>query len=141
MLRAHLALLINIHQNTSVRRSQTVNVIDETLNIQASADDLEEGKIVVRIMENDVVMYKNIRRMMENMSIPQLHKYQLGLGSATTRTAQQKRMAYRYTKTVIKHSEKHITFVDGSINMKDNPETKPNRKEQKRTMEDAVESW
>ena len=71
------------------------------------------------------ITFTNIRHLMENMTLPELHHYEIGLGSATTRTVAQKKLANEYTNRLIEKAEANIIFVDGSIQSgKDNRQTK-----------------
>ena len=61
-----------------------------------------------------------MRGTLEKMTLPSLQHYNIGLGTASTRTNKQKELAKQYTKKIINESSDHIIFVDGSINAKDN---------------------
>ena len=53
--------------------------------------------------------------------MPKMQYYDVGLGSAFTRTQIQKKLAKNYTKAIVEQAYDNIIFVDGSINTKDNP--------------------
>eukprot|EP01083_Nonionella_stella_P229735 812806_1 len=65
--------------------------------------DLREGHIVCRMVNpiTNTIQIKNIRDLIESMSLPNIEKYNVGLGAATTRTMKQKRMAQLYTDKVL----------------------------------------
>ena len=128
MLRAHLIAFINIYQNTTKFRGE-VTKIKSTQNKRSiiykiASEDLQNGRILVRrLIKENRYQYMNIRHLIEELSIPQLKEYQIGLGSATTRTANQKILANKYTRSIIRKAKNIIVFTDGSINHKDNPMT------------------
>ena len=77
--------------------------------------DLKQGKILVRQTDNKRTNLTNIRHLLENMTITDLGKYNIGLGAATTRTTQQKNKAKLLTQQIIKKIKTNIIVVDGSI--------------------------
>ena len=60
---------------------------------------------------------KNIRNWLDSLMLPELEKYQIGLGSASTRTAAQKRRAIAYTNQIIAKipCNAFIIFTDESV--------------------------
>ena len=82
----------------------------------------------MRRKKGDKIEYTNIRHLIDNMEIKELVKYNIGIGAATNRTAQQQELAQKYTNKIIQNSSNHIIFVDGSINIKDDPRTTQQRK-------------
>ena len=62
------------------------------------------------------------------MTIPQLQKHKLGLGTAGTRTQKQQQLAKIYTEKIINQASNNIIFVDGSMNTKDNKTPKQMQK-------------
>ena len=86
-------------------------------------EDLKQGKIIVRTQKEGTTTYKNIRNTLEKLELPQLLQYKIGIGTAFTRTAQQKELARRYTDAIIKNATDNMILVDGSINTKDNPKS------------------
>ena len=115
MLLAHTVLLIQATQLgiTKPEDTETVRIGELVIYKQ----DLRRGKIVVRTADekNEQTGFTNIRHMIENMTLPELHNYEIGLGSATTRTSKQKLLARKYTNKVIQQASDHIIFTDGSI--------------------------
>ena len=131
ILRSHLALLINIHQNTTIWPDNITTIIDEDDNeFHIAAEDLEAGRIVVRTIQDNQIIYSNIRYLIDSLSIPDLKRYKIGLGSASTRTVMQKRLANLYAAEVVRSAAKNKIYTDGSVNTKDNPMS---IQEQKRT--------
>ena len=89
---------------------------DTVLNVVSK--DIREGKIVVRCVEGKTVSYRNIREDIKNIPIKDLQNYNLGFGSATTRTSKQKLLANHYTNEIIRQAEGTIICTDGSISHK-----------------------
>lgn len=112
MLIAHTLLLIQITQNRLKLPPNPEFVKIENTNILLQ--DLQQGKIIARTKtETNKLTILNMRNQIERMTIP--YHYNLGLGSATTRTTKQKRLANQYTKRIIDESDNNIIFVDGSV--------------------------
>ena len=117
---AHLHLLINIYTNNM---KQTKNWKKLPNGEIVAKKDLSQGKIVVRTLNKGEIHYTNIRNTIEKLETPQLLNYNIGIGTASTRTTKQKELAKQYTKTILDNAADNIILVDGSINTKDN--TKP----------------
>ena len=117
MMIAHLYLLINVFTNRIYEPEKWTQLPDNTT---LATEDLEAGKIVTRVNSKGITHYMNIREKLEQMTIPQLQNYNIGLGAAGTRTRKQKELAKIYTEKIINQASNNIIFVDGSINTKDN---------------------
>ena len=114
MLISHTILLIQA-THLGIPTPKELN-ITEIKGHKIVTEDLEQGKIVVRaIGENNKLIYINIRHLIESLDIPQLEQYNIGLGSASTRTEAQKRLANKYIQKVIKESDALLILPDGSI--------------------------
>ena len=121
MLIAHTILLIQIIQE-GIPIPQTSNT-NSFNNLGLYKEDLARGKIIVRARNtNNELEYINIRKWIDSLELPQLHQYNIGLGSASTRTEKQKQMAQQYTQTnkMIREAPTNIIFVDGSIHPRSN---------------------
>ena len=115
MLLAHTILLIQATQLgiPTPEDAETVRVGE----LEIYKQDLKQGKIVIRRKdERGKTAFTNIRHLIENMTLPELHCYEIGLGSATTRTQSQKVLAKQYTNRIIQEADNQIIFTDGSIN-------------------------
>ena len=58
-------------------------------NLDVATEDIQKGKIVVRIKCKQQIQYLNIRHLINALSTPEMHRYEIGLGIATTRTKKQ----------------------------------------------------
>ena len=121
IMHSHLHLLSNINIDKKKQiETDYIRIINKQTNRnhKLNKDDINKGKIVVRELINDTVQIKNIRYLLENLSMTDLEQYNVGLGSASTRTKTQKKLAQKYTVTVINAINTWIIFSDGSINNK-----------------------
>ena len=75
---AHIYLLINIFPNKIYEPKNWTQMPDNTM---LATEDLEAGEIVVRTKVNNRVQCMNIRDKLEQMTIPQLQNYEIGLGA------------------------------------------------------------
>ena len=125
---AHLYLVINIFSNNINKPNQWIQL---TNGLNIAKEDIEQGKIIVRSNENNTIQYTNIRKNIENLSIPQAYHYNIGLGAANNRTNTQIIMAKKYTQYILNHSANHIILVDASINTKDDERTAKQQKIEK----------
>ena len=128
MMVAHLHLLINIFTNTI---KQPDNWTELPGNLKVATEDLEQGKIIVRTEHNNKIHYTNIRKQIENLTVPQLKNYNIGLGAANTRTANQTKLAKKYTQQILDRATDHIILVDASINNQDDTRTPIQKKIEK----------
>ena len=123
MLIAHTLILIQVCSHRGI----PIPIDEETIHIndlEIFHNDLKQGKIVARIItEEGYISIRNIREYIESLEISQLEKYDIGLGSASTRTAKQKELAERYIHKLIEIAGDRIIFPDGSI--KPGPNNKP----------------
>ena len=130
MLTAHLLLLIQ----TAKKNIPTTNDnFTEVKEMHIYTDDLEKGKIVARTKAHigAPIRYRNIRDTIDSLSIPQLIQYNVGMGSATSRTKNQKIVADMYTKRIIQAAYDFIIFTDGSIDTKNDKRPKEIQKASK----------
>ena len=119
MLASHLILLIRTF--CTITKPEEYTRI-ETENIEIATEDIHKGKIVARTKNDEgELYYKNIRPILNQLSMPEMQHYEIGLGSATTRTLTQQKLANKHTKTIVEQAYDNVIFVDGSINSKDNP--------------------
>ena len=123
MMVAHMYLLINTFTNTIKQPQEWIQLLNKTI---IAREDMTQGKIVVRIAQNNVICYTNMKEDIENMSIPQLQNYNLGLGTASNGTTKQQKLAKQCTQKVIKTND--IISVDASMNSQADPRTQIKRK-------------
>ena len=129
MLVAHIFLLINTYTNCITIPKEWITLPN---NSTIAKEDLQQGKIVVRTMViNDKMGYINIREYIETMTLPQLEYYNIGLGTAATRTSKQKKLARKYIEKILDTSADNLIIVDGAINTKDNPKPTKQQKIEK----------
>ena len=108
---AHLYLLINIFTNDIKKVEKWTELpVGEIV----AKKDINQGKILVRTLKEGKTCYTNIRDTLEKLKIPQLLQYNVGIGTATTRTTKQKELAKQYTKTILGNATDNIILVDGS---------------------------
>ena len=128
MLLSHLILLINTIKHQIPPITNTIQIANSPYEI--AQDDIQRGKIVTRTITNTGdIQYRNIRNLIETLTIPELQAYNIGLGSAHNRTHKQKILAQQYTNNVIENAHDTIIVVDGSINTKDNPMSQSKQKQ------------
>ncbi len=77
--------------------------------------DIQTGMIIVRTYKNGQIIYKNIREQINNMTIPDMEKYNVGLGTASSRTETQKKMAQQYTDKIFAKIQGTFITTDASI--------------------------
>ena len=118
MLHAHLTLLISMQHHETFDKQECTNITHNDINLNVVSKDIKEGKIIVRCIEGKTVNYRNIREDIKNIPIKELQNYNLGFGSATTRTPKQKLLANHYTNEIIRQAEGIIISSDGSISHK-----------------------
>ena len=122
---AHLYLLTNIFTNNI----QIAKKWKELPNGEKVAqEELKQGKVVVRAQKDGKTYYQNIRNTIEELEIHQLLQYNIGMGTASTRTNKQKELARRYTDTMVNNATDNIIMVDGSMNTIDNPKPQKQQK-------------
>ena len=128
MMVSHLYLLINIFTNNIAQPNNWIKLPNgQTI----AKEDIEQGKILVRTQTNNDTQYTNIRASIEALTIPQIHHYNVGIGTAQNRTDKQTIMAKRYTQHIINQSSNHIILTDASINTKNDPRTAIQKKIEK----------
>ena len=98
---AHLYLLIIIFTNHRQELTSWVELRDGT---KAAAQDIKQGKLVVRLLHNNATLDTDVRKKIEQLTMPQMLQYDIGLSTASTRTAKQTQLARQYTDHVIKNS-------------------------------------
>ena len=119
MLISHLILLIQTICTISTPDEYT-QINQE--NVELATTDLKKGKIVVRAEDiKGRLHHRNIRNMLDKLSFPEMPYYDIGVWSASTRTRTQQKLANNYTKVIVKQAYDNIIFVDGSMNVKDDP--------------------
>ncbi len=74
--------------------------------------------IIVRTLHNNQITYTNIRHLINNMTIPDLEKYNIGLGAASSRTQKQKQKAQQYTNKIFNSIKTAFVTTDASIHKK-----------------------
>ncbi len=114
ILNAHMKILMEIEKinEKSEEAYTTIN------NKKWNREDIKEGMILVRNKTDNNIIYTNIREMIERMEIEDLHKYNVGLGAASSRTDKQKKMAQEYANQIIKNIKTDWVTSDASINKK-----------------------
>ena len=117
MLTAHLHLLIMMRKNQNdPNMIEWITLEHEDIKIKVSKEDIENGKIVARkLNEEGKVEYINMRKFIEQMPLHKLQSYNLGFGSASTRTDKQKKLANEYAKVIIELINEPFFSTDGSI--------------------------
>ena len=114
-LMAHLMLLIYMIIPEDPHEYDKTTIPYKGDKLQIVTQDLEQGKLVARIVKENKIWYTNIRHLIESLTLTQLTQYNIGLGSATHRTQAQKQKAQEYVKKVINEAKGIKIFPDGSI--------------------------
>ncbi len=114
ILNSHLILLADATQKHTPIKTDFQQINNSSTLYHKN--DLREGKIVVRTIQSNQLIYQNIRPLIEDMSMPDLQKYNIGLGAASSRTDKQKQMAQLYTQKVLDSINSTIITSDASIN-------------------------
>ena len=115
ILTAHLVLLISMtKQKTPVAiETTTIHYKGEQLHIYT--EDLRKAKVIARTWKENQMLYRNIRDILDSLTLAQFSLYNIGLGSATSRTQRQKELAKIFTEKVILNANTIIIISDGSI--------------------------
>ena len=138
MLRSHLILLHLLpqiqnkntppqHQGTLIINNSDSGLIDtdskdeeKQINLQESWNidtrETEQGKILITHTQNTQTYIQNIRPALQQMTLEQLEKYNLGFGTANTRTTLQKLKAKKFTEQIFQEYKNNMICVsDGSV--------------------------
>ena len=127
ILWTHLSLLLQIEHKTARQPTQKqieaeftqINDRDNNKIQIINSNDLANGKIIVRqlIEQTATIEYRNIRPLIDSLSIPDLDKYNIGFGSASNRSPNQKLRARRYTDQLVAQIPNNhiIIYTDGSV--------------------------
>ena len=121
MFHSHLYLLSNskaIAKEANKIEDYT-HINEDNTNLWIHTQDLKRGKIIVRNRTPTGIKLINIRHKILNLEITKLENYNIGLGAASTRTAQQKIMAQKYTDKIIAQIKTNAIVTDGSIHQKE----------------------
>ena len=129
MMTSHLILLANTLTNITTKPKQWTLLPS---NITIATDYLKQGKIVARQQLNDnTIQYRNIRQYIENLTMPEIHNYNIGIGTANIRTNKQTFLAKEYTEHMMNQAANHIILVDASMNTKDDSKPAKQRRIEK----------
>ncbi len=115
MLASHLYLITNIDTEITINDTQITEIKHNNNIIKFATQDIKAGKIIVRQIIDNIIYHRNIRELIESLTITELENYNLGLGAATTRTSKQKKLAQKYTNRVISEIVGIMINTDGSI--------------------------
>ena len=122
MLHSHLYLLCNMKNiaNDLLEEEAYETIHEGNIHLTVNKQDLRKGKIVVRTKTEDQQIHiHNIRKSILNLEVTKLEQYNIGLGAASTRTAQQKIKAQKYADKIIAQLTTTAIMTDGSINQKE----------------------
>ena len=121
LLNSHLLLLATVEKiSQNINEEDYTEITIQKQKHQINKKDLKEGRIVCRIKtKQNTINYKNIRNDLEKLTISELQHFNIGLGTASTRTTNQIALAKKFTEKIITESLGTVTVVDGSINNKE----------------------
>ena len=116
MLMSHLHLLIMMTNGINPP-NETIEICHNEKTLRLAKADIEAGKMTARKIDtnNNIIMI-NMRNIIEDCPIKELQSYNLGFGSAGTRTNKQKKLANIYTSQIINAIKGTFIVTDGSIN-------------------------
>ncbi|MCP4141338.1 MAG: hypothetical protein GY755_13825 [Chloroflexi bacterium] len=114
ILNSHMKILMEMDK---IEETDTENYIKIKGN-NFNEEDIKKGMIIVRQKINNRIIQTNIRNLIDKMEISDLHKYNVGLGAASSRTDKQKILAQEYTNKIISNIKTDWITSDASINKK-----------------------